>query len=168
MGQPRPLFCLFSVFSNKQYNFTTNICEKCPSSIRCRDSNPRPLERESLPFTTRPGLPPNIVHFLFHSFKSISLKGCYHLLNYFSVCLIFNYRCLCESGCKVVTTTSITTVSTLKRLKIRQTSVRFLLLQLKNQGQPVSNMFQTGRELNFFSFGSWDQYCKTFFEITSE
>ena len=58
MGQPRPLFGLFSVFSNKQYNFTTNICEKCPSSIRCRDSNPRPLERESLSITTRPGLPP--------------------------------------------------------------------------------------------------------------
>ena len=24
MGQPRPLFRLFSVFSNKEYNFTTN------------------------------------------------------------------------------------------------------------------------------------------------
>ena len=121
MGQPRPLFRLFSVFFKQtSLQFLLQIyVEKCPSSIRCRDSNPRPLERESLPFTTRPGLPPNIVHFLFHSFKSISLKGCYHLLNYFSVCLIFNYRCLCESGCKVVTTTSITTVSTLKRLKIR-------------------------------------------------
>ena len=58
MGQPRPLFCLFPVFSNKRYIFTTIICEKCPSSIRCRDSNPRPLECESLPITTRPGLPP--------------------------------------------------------------------------------------------------------------
>ena len=38
--------------------FTTNICEKCPSSIWCRDSNPRPLERESTPVTTKPGLPP--------------------------------------------------------------------------------------------------------------
>ena len=29
MGQPRPLFRLFLVFSNKHhYNFTTNICEK--------------------------------------------------------------------------------------------------------------------------------------------
>ena len=60
MGQPRPLFCLFSVFAYKQYNVTTNICEKCPSSIRCRDSNPRPSERESLPITTRPGLPPTV------------------------------------------------------------------------------------------------------------
>ena len=30
----------------------------CPSSIRHRDSNPRPLECESTPITTRPGLPP--------------------------------------------------------------------------------------------------------------
>ena len=58
MGQPRPLFRLFSVFSNKHYNFYNKIYEKCPSSIQCRDSNPRPLKRESLPITTRPGLPP--------------------------------------------------------------------------------------------------------------
>ena len=30
----------------------------CPSSIRPRDSNPRPLDREPPPITTRPGLPP--------------------------------------------------------------------------------------------------------------
>ena len=60
MGQPRPLFHLFSVFSNKHhYNFYNRyMWKKCPSSIRCRDSNPWPSERESLPFTTRPGLPP--------------------------------------------------------------------------------------------------------------
>ena len=59
MGQPRPLFRLFSVFSNKHYKFLQQIyVKKCPSSIRCRDSNPRPLERESPPITTRPGLPP--------------------------------------------------------------------------------------------------------------
>ena len=33
--------------------------KKCPSSIPCQVSNPQPLERESLPITTRPGLPPN-------------------------------------------------------------------------------------------------------------
>ena len=27
MCQPRPIFRLFSVFSNKHYNFTTNQCE---------------------------------------------------------------------------------------------------------------------------------------------
>ena len=46
-------------------SFQTNITilhqiyvKKCPSSIRCQDLNPRPFERESLPITTRPGLPP--------------------------------------------------------------------------------------------------------------
>ena len=29
---------------------------KCPSSIWCQDSNPRPFEHESSPITTRPGL----------------------------------------------------------------------------------------------------------------
>ena len=35
--------------------FATNKCEKCPSSIQCRDSILRPLEHESPPITTRPG-----------------------------------------------------------------------------------------------------------------
>ena len=49
---------LFLVFSNKHYKFLQQIdVKKCPSSIRCQDLNPRPLERESLPITTRPGLP---------------------------------------------------------------------------------------------------------------
>ena len=29
----------------------------CPSSLRHRDSNPQPLEHESSPITTRPGIP---------------------------------------------------------------------------------------------------------------
>ena len=56
MGHPRPLFNLF-LSSNKHYNFTTNKCEKCPSSLRCWDSSPRPLEYESPPITTGPRLP---------------------------------------------------------------------------------------------------------------
>ena len=35
---------------------TTNQCEKCPSSIRCRDLNPRPLELEPLDQGSRPKL----------------------------------------------------------------------------------------------------------------
>ena len=70
MGQPRPLFCLFSVFLKQtSLQFLLQIyVEKCPSSIRCRDSNPRPSECESLPFTTRPGLPPYNYRLIF-SFK---------------------------------------------------------------------------------------------------
>ena len=63
MGQPRPLFVYFRSFSNKHYKFLQQIdVKKCPSSIQCRDSNPRPLECESPPKTTRPGLPS--LHFI--------------------------------------------------------------------------------------------------------
>ena len=74
MCQPQPLFRLFSVFSNKQYNFTTNFynnifttnqCEKisCLSSVRHQDLNPQPLECMSSPITTRPWLLPLIEQF---------------------------------------------------------------------------------------------------------
>ena len=59
MGHPRPLFRLFLVFSNQQFCFKQINVKKCPSTIRRRDSNPRPFEHElSSPITTRPGLPP--------------------------------------------------------------------------------------------------------------
>ena len=52
-------FCFFRSFQTNIITiFTANMCEKCPSNIQCWDSNPRPLEHESLPITTRPGLPP--------------------------------------------------------------------------------------------------------------
>ena len=58
MGQPRPLFRLISVIFKQTVQFLQQIyVKKCPFSIRCRDLNPRPTERESLPITTRPGLP---------------------------------------------------------------------------------------------------------------
>ena len=41
--------------------FTTNICAKCPSNLRCWDSNARPSEHKSPPITTRPGLQPTIL-----------------------------------------------------------------------------------------------------------
>ena len=51
-------FCLFSSFQTHITILTANKCEKYPSSIRCWDSNPWPLEHESPPITTRPGHPP--------------------------------------------------------------------------------------------------------------
>ena len=60
MGQPRPLFHLFLVFSNKHfYNYYNKSIWKMsfPSGIWCRDLNPRPSEHEPPPITTRPGLP---------------------------------------------------------------------------------------------------------------
>ena len=58
MGQPRPLFHLFLSFQTYYIFYNKYACEKCPSSRQCRDSNSRPLEHESPPITTRPGLPP--------------------------------------------------------------------------------------------------------------
>ena len=58
---PASFSFIFDLFqTNINTIFTTNQCEKIssPSSIRSQDSNPRPLERESPPITTRPGLPP--------------------------------------------------------------------------------------------------------------
>ena len=53
---PGLFYHLFSVFSYKNYNLYNKLCEKCASSIRYRDPNPRPLARESPSITTRPGL----------------------------------------------------------------------------------------------------------------
>ena len=66
-----------SIFLQKKkkkhlYNYYNKyMLKKCPSSKRCRDSNPRPLERESLPITTRPGLPPSV----WDLYQSISLSS---------------------------------------------------------------------------------------------
>ena len=58
MDHPRHLFHLFSSFATTvQFLQQINV-KKCSSSIQCWDSNPLPLEHESPPITTRPGLPP--------------------------------------------------------------------------------------------------------------
>ena len=47
------LFFIYFHFSNTHYKFyNKQVCEKCVSSIRCWDSNSRPLEHESPPITT--------------------------------------------------------------------------------------------------------------------
>ena len=60
---PTSFWFTFSVFfkQTSMNFFTTNWCEKCPSSILCRDSNPRPSEHESPPISTRPGFKPSHV-----------------------------------------------------------------------------------------------------------
>ena len=54
-ANPGLFLVYFWSFQTNSKNFTTNQCEKmsCPSSIWHRDSNPRPLEYESSPITTR-------------------------------------------------------------------------------------------------------------------
>ena len=58
MGQPRSLFRSFQ--TNINTIFTVNQYEKMsiPSSLWHLDSNPRPLDHESSPITTRPGFTP--------------------------------------------------------------------------------------------------------------
>ena len=68
-------FVLFSVFFKQTLQFLQQInVKKCPSSLRRRDSNPRPFEHESSPITTRPGLPPkllvNVTSFAFSERKT--------------------------------------------------------------------------------------------------
>ena len=84
IGQSRPLFALFfktngptpasflfflGLFLTNNTILATNECEKCPSNIQRRDLNPRPLDHESSPITTRPGLPPLGLFGLFLSFR---------------------------------------------------------------------------------------------------
>ena len=52
-------FHFFHPFQTNITIFTTNKCEKCPSSIRRRDSNSQPSDYKSPPLTTRPGFPPS-------------------------------------------------------------------------------------------------------------
>ena len=47
----KPMMCPYLIVLMR-----TNICEKCPSSIRFWDSNPQPSGHEPPPLTTRPGL----------------------------------------------------------------------------------------------------------------
>ena len=59
-GHLLPLFVYFRSFSIQTNNtfLTRSQYEKCHVHVQCRDSNPRPLDHESSPITTRPELPP--------------------------------------------------------------------------------------------------------------
>ena len=57
-----PLFVYFHLFK-QTLQFYNKIMWKCPSSLRCKDSNPQTSKHKSTPITTRPGLPPIYCHF---------------------------------------------------------------------------------------------------------
>ena len=81
MGNPRPLFRLFSSFQANITILKTNKCEKCPSSIRCWDLNSQTMEHESPPIS--PGLPPQ-------SFSmALTLYICNVFSNFFSISAMF-------------------------------------------------------------------------------
>ena len=66
------LFSFIFVFSNT-LGTSNRYVKNCPSSILCRDSNSRPLEHESPPITTRPGLPPYDLFLCFYILKLYQL-----------------------------------------------------------------------------------------------
>ena len=78
LNEPSPAsFSFIFVFSNKHNNFYNkwmwnNIH---PVGILCWDSNLRPLEHESPPITTRPGLPPLVDQLLFEQKYSLSSQS---------------------------------------------------------------------------------------------
>ena len=55
---PGLFFIYFRLFVHKLQILQQINVKKCPSSKQCRDSNSRPLEYESPPITTTPGLQP--------------------------------------------------------------------------------------------------------------
>ena len=73
---PASFSFIFGLFKQTSLQFLQQIyVKKCPSSICYRDLNPRPLEFESLPTTTRPGLPPDII-FLLLPLRQYYLGSC--------------------------------------------------------------------------------------------
>ena len=71
---------IFGLFKQTSITiFTTNQCEKmsCTSRIRCQASNPQPLEHESLPITTKPGLSPTTESLSSHTnFLESKIQSC--------------------------------------------------------------------------------------------
>ena len=51
--------------------------------MRCHDSTPQPLEHESPPITTRPGLPPAVIFF------EVEHTACVNKPFRLNICLIF-------------------------------------------------------------------------------
>ena len=78
-AKPDLFFVYFQSFQTNHTIFTTNQFEKCPSSLRRQDLNPRPLEHESSPLTTRPG---HIVFSCRQNFfqRSVALLVCKYLV----------------------------------------------------------------------------------------
>ena len=60
---PATFLFIFGLFKQTSLQFLQQIyVKKCPSSIQCWDLNPQPSGHESVPITTRPGLPPILPH----------------------------------------------------------------------------------------------------------
>ena len=59
---PASFSFIFGLFQTNYTILTANKWEKMSIEYRCQDLNPRPLEQESIPTTTRTGIPPSLSH----------------------------------------------------------------------------------------------------------
>ena len=57
---PASFSFIFGLFQTNYTILTANKWEKMSIEYRCQDLNPRPLEQESIPTTTRTGIPPSL------------------------------------------------------------------------------------------------------------
>ena len=80
---------IFGLFKQALQFLQQIFVKKCPSSILCQNSNKRLLEHESLPITTRPGLPPDRLNIFT---LPINLQIAREIYTKLAVTIIPNYK----------------------------------------------------------------------------
>ena len=84
-GQLGFFLIYFCVFKHTLQFFQQINVKKCPSSLRCWDSNSQPLEHESPSITTRPRPPamasPHLCLMFLHRHRVLSTKFLYKFTN---------------------------------------------------------------------------------------
>ena len=84
MSHSRPLFRLFS---SLQINiFPTKRREKCPSSIHCWDSNPRPSQYDSPPIATWQGLLASTLATISDVLGTFQTQKSFNATNHWTIC----------------------------------------------------------------------------------
>ena len=134
MGHTRPLLVYFGLF--KQTKQTVQLLQinvkKCPSSIQCWDSNPRPLKHKSSPVENRPGLQLMFCSFLSHVCSSIFLSlplSSYRFIGLsFRRCLVLTFRVNFE----------MQIILFCKTFRLKQQDVKILNIFIK---WPIPNLF---------------------------
>ena len=126
------LFVYFWPFQTNNAIFTTNKCEKCPSSIQCWYFNPRPPEHESSPVTTRP--------FDIASFNELFTITFLDFQSFFQRAKRLKLRRVRTATSTIATTVTMTTIVTTLTMIVMKSlftqdqsstkSLKFLLLQV--------------------------------------
>ena len=156
MGKPRSLFHLFSVVSNKQYNFYNKFMW-CPSGVGCLDLNPRPVKHESSPITTRPGLPPYSKVCLWQCRRN--LKGA--KMSYSTVCL---WHWLLSNYCDTTSCRVLIQFGAIKtRFEARRRNRVFSLTTVACAWLLYNNLFRDPNSSFTTTTTALDHYYKTIF-----